>query len=119
MAHGTRRIRARDRTRASLRRILLRYTQSVISQTSQALMCKQRHAIGPRCAHWLLMARDRVGMDWCELTHEFLGQLLGARRPTLSLTAQRLQAQGLIRCVRGVITVLDRAGWRALPAPAT
>ena len=96
--------------RASLRHLLLRYTQSVISQTSQGLACNERHAIGPRCARWLLMAHDRVGMDRFELTHEFLGQMLGARRPTVSLTAQRLQAQGLIRYVRGVITVLDRSG---------
>jgi CRP-like cAMP-binding protein len=96
--------------RASLRRLLLRYTQSVISQTSQGLACNQRHAIGPRCARWLLMAHDRVGMDRFKLTHEFLGHMLGARRPTVSLTAQRLQAQGLIRYVRGVITVLDRSG---------
>ena len=96
--------------RASLRRILQQYTQSVISQTSQGMACNQRHAVGPRCARWLLMAHDRVGLDRFELTHEFLGQMLGARRPTVSLTAQRLQARGLIRYTRGVVTVLDRTG---------
>src|SRR6185503_5061100 len=66
--------------RASLRQVLSRYTKSMISQVSQGLACNQRHAIGPRCARWLLMAHDRVGADRFELTHEFLGQMLGARR---------------------------------------
>jgi CRP-like cAMP-binding protein len=96
--------------RASLRQVLSRYTQSVISQVSQGLACNQRHAIGPRCARWLLMAHDRVGTDRFELTHEFLGQMRGARRPTVSITAHRLQALGLIRYTRGIVTVLDRAG---------
>jgi CRP-like cAMP-binding protein len=94
----------------SLQQVLRRYTQSVISQVTQGLACNQRHALSPRCARWLLMAHDRVGADRFTLTHEFLGQMLGARRPTVSLTAQGLQALGLIRYARGVITVLDRAG---------
>jgi CRP-like cAMP-binding protein len=94
----------------SLQQVLRRYTQSVISQVTQGLACNQRHAISPRCARWLLMAHDRVGADRFTLTHEFLGQMLGAQRPTVSLTAQGLQALGLIRYARGVITVLDRAG---------
>jgi CRP-like cAMP-binding protein len=94
----------------SLQQVLRRYTQSVISQVTQGLACNQRHALSPRCARWLLMAHDRVGADRFTLTHEFLGQMLGAQRPTVSLTAQGLQALGLIRYARGVITVLDRAG---------
>ena len=101
--------RAIDRE-PSLRRVLERYTQSLISQVTQGLACNQRHAVGPRCARWLLMAHDRVGADRFELTHEFLGQMLGARRPTVTLTAQGLQELGLIRYARGFITVLDRAG---------
>jgi CRP-like cAMP-binding protein len=94
----------------SLRQVLRRYTQSVISQVTQGLACNQRHAVSPRCARWLLMAHDRVGADRFTLTHEFLGQMLGARRPTVSNTAHGLQALGLIRYARGVMTVLDRAG---------
>jgi CRP-like cAMP-binding protein len=94
----------------ALRQVLRRYTQSVISQVTQGLACNQRHAVGPRCARWLLMAHDRVGADRFKLTHEFLGQMLGARRPTVSITAHGLQAIGLIRYARGIITVLDRAG---------
>jgi CRP-like cAMP-binding protein len=93
-----------------LRQILHRYTQSVISQVSQGLACNQRHAVAPRCARWLLMAHDRVGADRFVLTQEFLGQMLGARRPTVSVTASALQTLGLIRYTRGVVTILDRAG---------
>lgn len=96
--------------RPSLEQVLRRYTQSVFSQVTQCLACNQRHAVGPRCARWLLMAHDRVGADRFELTHEFLGQMLGAQRPTVSITARGLQSLGLIRYARGVITVLDRAG---------
>jgi CRP-like cAMP-binding protein len=96
--------------RTSLQQVLRRYTQSVFSQVTQCLACNQRHAVGPRCARWLLMAHDRVGADRFALTHEFLGQMLGAQRPTVSITAHRLQERGLIRYTRGIVTVLDRAG---------
>ena len=56
------------------------------------------------------MAHDRVGADRFSLRQEFLGPMLGARRPTVSITAQALQALGLIRYARGMVTVLDRAG---------
>ena len=94
----------------ALGKVLRRYTQSRISQVTQGLACNQRHAVGPRCARWLLMAHDRVGADRFELTQDFLGQMLGARRPTVSITAHGLQALGLIRYARGIITVLNRAG---------
>ena len=94
----------------SLRDVLQRYTQSMIAQVAQGMACNQRHAVAPRCARWLLMAHDRVGVDRFSLTQEFLGQMLGARRPTVSITAQALQAQGLIRYTRGMVTVLDRPG---------
>lgn len=96
--------------RPSFEKVLRRYTQSVFSQVTQCLACNQRHAVAPRCARWLLMAHDRVGADRFELTHDFLGQMLGARRPTVSITARGLQSLGLIRYARGIITVLDRAG---------
>ena len=88
---------------ASLGQVLRRYTQSVISQVSQGLACNQRHAVRPRCARWLLMAHDRVGADRFKLTQEFLGQMLGAQRPTVSITARGLQSLGLIRYARGII----------------
>jgi CRP-like cAMP-binding protein len=59
-------------------------------------------------ARWLLASHDRVTSDQFPLTQEFLGQMLGVRRPTVSATAQRIQADGLIRYRRGVITIVDR-----------
>jgi CRP-like cAMP-binding protein len=96
--------------RASLRRVLQQYTQSVFSHVTQVLACNERHEVGPRCARWLLMAHDRVGEDRFQLTHEYLGQMLGARRPTVSVVARALQSLGLITYARGIVTVLDRVG---------
>jgi CRP-like cAMP-binding protein len=95
---------------ASLRQVLQRYTQSLFSQVTQVLACNERHEVGPRCARWLLMAHDRVGLDRFQLTQEFLGQMLGARRPTVSIAARGLQTLGLITYARGIVTVLDRTG---------
>jgi CRP-like cAMP-binding protein len=99
--------------RKSLQQVLQRYTVTVLGQVTQCLACNQRHAVGPRCARWLLMAHDRVGGDRFLLTQEYLGQMLGARRPTVSVTARDLQTRGLIRYSRGMITVTDRAGLEA------
>jgi CRP-like cAMP-binding protein len=66
-----------------------------------------------RCARWLLMTQDRVYQPNFPLTQEFLGQMLGVRRPTVSLAAGMLQKAGLIHYVRGEITVLDRPGLEA------
>lgn len=102
-------VRALERGKA-LRRVMQQYTQSVLSQVTQGLACNQRHAVAARCARWLLMAHDRVGADHFTLTQEFLGQMLGARRPTVSIAASALQSRGLIRYTRGVVTVTNRVG---------
>ena len=94
----------------ALQEAMQRYTRTVISHVSQVLACNQRHTVSRRCARWLLMAHDRVGADRFTLTQDFLGQMLGAQRPTVSITAHHLQELGLIRYSRGVITVTDRAG---------
>ncbi|HET9149940.1 MAG TPA: helix-turn-helix domain-containing protein, partial [Alphaproteobacteria bacterium] len=66
-----------------------------------------------RCARWLLQTHDRADGDSFPLTHEFLAQMLGVHRPTVSVAAGMLQKAGLISYVRGVITVLDRKGLEA------
>jgi CRP-like cAMP-binding protein len=92
----------------ALRRIMLRYTDTVLSQIAQCAACNQRHRVEQRCARWFLMAHDRVGADQFALTQEFLGQMLDVKRPTVSAAAQRLQAAGAIRYRRGHVTVTDR-----------
>jgi CRP-like cAMP-binding protein len=94
----------------ALTRILLLYTQALLTQVAQCSACNQHHSIIGRCARWLLQTHDRVNGDEFPLTHEFLSLMLGVRRATVTETAQALQARGLIQYHRGVLNVLDRIG---------
>ncbi|MGY1634361.1 Crp/Fnr family transcriptional regulator [Geodermatophilus sp. SYSU D01186] len=91
----------------ALHDLLHRYTQATMVQLAQSVACNRLHTTEERCARWLLQTRDRVGADEFLLTQEFLAQMLGVRRGTVSLTAGVLQQAGLIRYTRGRITVLD------------
>ena len=93
--------------------LVQRYTQTMINQISQSIVCNHRHAVEKRMCRWLLMSHDRVGADEFPLTHEFLAQMLGVRRPTVTAVAGSLQKDGLIGYHRGKITVLDRKGLEA------
>jgi CRP-like cAMP-binding protein len=95
---------------ASLRALLLRYVQAAHSQIVQTAACNAQHAVDVRLARWLLMMHDRAGQDEFPMTHEFLALMLGAHRPSISVAAAVLQKAGVVRYVRGQITVLDRAG---------
>lgn len=97
----------------TLRGLLYRYAQTLIAQISQTVACNNLHNANQRLARWLLMTHDRVGGDELGLTQEFLAEMLGVRRPTVSELAQTLQEDGLIRYRRGRITILDRAGLEA------
>ena len=90
--------------------LLLRYTQSVLAQVSQSAACNRIHSIEERCARWLLMTHDRVDGDRFDLTQEFLAEMLGVRRPSVSIAASILQRAGFIRYSRGRVEVIDRAG---------
>lgn len=96
-----------------LHELLQRYTQALFNQIAQAAACNTLHSVEERMCRWLLMTQDRVGKDDFPLTQEFLGQMLGVRRPTVSMTASILQKAGLIRYSRGGITILDREGLEA------
>jgi CRP-like cAMP-binding protein len=91
-----------------LHSILARYTLALLGQIAQSAACNRVHDVDARCARWLLMTHDRVGEDSFQLTHEFLAQMLGVHRPTVSLAANMLQKAGLIRYARGLITITDR-----------
>jgi CRP-like cAMP-binding protein len=90
-----------------------RYTQAMIMQLAQNVACNRIHSTEERACRWLLMTQDRVGADTFQLTQEFLAQMLGVRRPTVSQTASVLQSAGLIRYSRGRVTVVDRDGLEA------
>jgi CRP-like cAMP-binding protein len=68
------------------------------------------HSVQERCARWLLMAHDRAGTDSFQLTQEFLAELLGIQRPSVTIVARTLQKAGLIRYSRGLIAITDRPG---------
>jgi CRP-like cAMP-binding protein len=104
--------RALDRSPA-LRRLLLRYTMALLNQIAQVTVCNRLHEVQERCARWLLLSNDRTETDTFPLTHEFLAQMLGVHRPTVSIAAGMLQKAGLIEYRRGVITILDRRGLEA------
>ncbi|MDQ3743412.1 MAG: Crp/Fnr family transcriptional regulator, partial [Acidobacteriota bacterium] len=94
----------------TLQKVLLRYTHALITQVSQSVVCNTRHAVEGRLARWLLMYHDRLGRDEFELTHEFMANMLGVRRASVSEVAEKLQAMGFISYRRGRFTVLDRKG---------
>ena len=96
-----------------LDRVLLRYTLALMTLLSQNAACNRAHAIEERCSRWLLMTQDRMHDASFALTQEFLAQMLGVRRPTVSIAAGILAKAGLITYVRGQITVLDRPGLEA------
>jgi CRP-like cAMP-binding protein len=87
-----------------------RYTQAFVTQIGQQVACNGLHSIEERCARWMLLTHDRVGSDEFPLTQEFLAQMLGVRRPSVTVVAGILQQAGLIRFRRGRITITDRRG---------
>src|SRR4029077_19941954 len=93
--------------------LVQRYTQAIINQISQSTVCNHRHSVQKRMCRWLLMSHDRVGADEFQLTQEFLAQMLGVRRPTVTAVAGSLQTAALIPYPRGRMTVLDRKGLEA------
>jgi CRP-like cAMP-binding protein len=96
--------------RGGLYSLVQRSTQAMINQISQSTVCNHRHSVKKRMCRWLLMSHDRVGTDEFPLTHEFLAQMLGVCRPTVTAVAGTLQKAGLINYHRGRITVIDRKG---------
>lgn len=92
----------------ALHGLLNRFTEATMIQIAQNVVCNSTHSLTQRAARWLLTTHDRVGRDEFALTQQFLSQMLGARRPTVSETASKLQAQGLIRYRRGYLTIADR-----------
>ena len=93
-----------------LRRLIACQTDALLVQVAQTAACNAVHDVEARLCRWLLQARDRMGSDQLPLTHEFLSQMLGVRRTTVSLIAHVLQGSGLIHYRRGHIHIRDVAG---------
>lgn len=93
-----------------LRRHLQKYVMANLVQSAQNAACNRLHTIGERLARWLLTCHDRIRSDRMPLTHEFLAQMLGAPRTTVTLAAGILHAAGLIDYSRGHVTIKNRSG---------
>ena len=90
-------------------RMLLRYTQALITQISQTAVCNRLHSVEQQLCRWLLLSHDRVKADELIMTQELIADMLGVRREGVTVAAGHLQANGAISYVRGHITILDRA----------
>jgi CRP-like cAMP-binding protein len=90
--------------------LLLRYTQALITQMSQTAVCNRHHSLDQQLCRWLLLSLDRLQGNELVMTQALIANMLGVRREGVAGHALELQKAGLIRYVRGRITVLDRKG---------
>jgi len=90
--------------------LLLRYTQALITQMAQTAVCNRHHSLDQQLCRWLLLSLDRLSGNELVMTQELIANMLGVRREGVTEGALKLQKAGLIRYVRGRITVLDRPG---------
>jgi CRP-like cAMP-binding protein len=95
---------------ASMRAVMLHYAHAFFNQVAQSAACNTFHSIEQRACRWLLMTHDRMRSDEFLLTQEFLAMMLGVQRTGVTAAAGALQRAGLIRYVRGNVTVLNRRG---------
>lgn len=96
-----------------LRRKVDGYQAFLTIQGQQNAACRSMHSLEGRLCRWLLQCRDVTGSDTITLTQEFLSHMLGVRRPTVSVAANALQGDRLIRYKRGAITILDKKAMSA------
>jgi CRP-like cAMP-binding protein len=91
-------------------RLLLRYTQALITQMSQTAVCNRHHSLEQQLCRWLLLTLDRLPSNELVMTQELVASMLGVRREGVTEAAGKLQHAGIISYRRGHITVLDRSG---------
>lgn len=101
------------RNSPSMLSTLNRYLYVLVMQLSQTAACTHFHEIEPRLARWLLMTHDRAHADHFHLTQEYLADMLGVRRSSITIAAGKLQQQKLISYIRGDINILDRKALEA------
>ncbi|MEL0636450.1 Crp/Fnr family transcriptional regulator [Marinomonas sp. TI.3.20] len=88
--------------------LILRYTQSLMTQMSQTAVCNRHHSIDQQLCRWLLLSLDRLPDNHLAITHEWIANMLGVRREGVTEAAGKLQKLGVIEHHRGHLTVLDR-----------
>jgi hypothetical protein len=94
----------------AFQRVLLKYTDTLISQISNTAACNRRHTLEKRLCRWLLLLHDRAPSDEFVMTQEFIANMLGGRRETVTVAAGHLQDAGLIHYTRGRLRIVDRQG---------
>jgi hypothetical protein len=90
--------------------LFVSYSETLLSQVQQTVACNAKHTVEERMCRWLLMMHDRAEGEALTYTHEFLSDILGANRKSVTLAAQSMQAAGLINYRRGTMQVLNRVG---------
>ena len=96
--------------RPNLRRLITNYSQAMLMHTFQNVSCNAVHPVEARCCRWILAMHDRAEQDTLPLTHEFLAEMLGVQRSSVSVVTRTLQTAGLIQQSRGSIAIIDRIG---------
>ena len=96
-----------------MQRLLLRYTQALITQMAQTAVCNRHHTVEQQLSRWLLMSMDRLPSNELIMTQELIANMLGVRREGVTESAGKLQNKGLITYRRGHITVVDRPALEA------
>jgi CRP-like cAMP-binding protein len=92
----------------AIRELLVRYNDLLLVEVQQSVACNALHTMEARLCRWLLQAHDCMDGNAIPVTQEFLGQMLGVRRTTVTIAAQLLQSAGLIQYRRGLIQIVDR-----------
>jgi len=103
-------LHAAIQARPALQRQVLAYNEALLAQAYHTVACNALHTVEARCCRWILSTYDRLDREALPLTHEFLGDVLGVQRSTVSATLRSLQTSGLIVQRRGEIVVTDRGG---------
>lgn len=93
-----------------MQRLLLRYTQALLTQMAQTAVCNRHHSVDQQLCRWLLLSLDRLPSNELVMTQELIANMLGVRREGVTEAAGTLQRAGLITYSRGKITVVDRPG---------
>lgn len=93
-----------------IRDLIVRYADLKMAHILQSAGCNALHSVEARLCRWLLQTRDRVENNFLSLTQEFLSEMLGVQRTTVTVLAHHLQEAGLIDYRRGRVTVIDRPG---------
>ena len=96
-----------------LQHLALRYTQALMTQMAQSVVCNRHHSVDQQLCRWLLLSLDRLPGNQLNMTQELIGNMLGVRREAVTEAAGKLQAAGLIQYSRGHITIIDRPGIEA------